>query len=220
MKSKWSSSLNPNFYQTPNIYECKYTDTNNCIYTLCYQNNLDTQLCENLSDYINTFTHLLNTLINKYHPTISVNREGVGVSPLLPPFLTRIQLLLLCLGANWTTWTAVGKTGKLNQGIQGFSPDDMTQFFPFQSSSSRNRSAFNNNTKEDRSDGNLTFRGGGCLAHLFAEAPISQRAFAVEGATRFSQRINESEDRSASLLTTLALDTPNDLKGHSVQPGV
>jgi len=61
---------------------------------------------------------------------------------------------------------------------------------------------------------------GECLAHSFAEAPTSHRASADKGATCFSQRINEYDDRSATLITTLAPDTPNELKGRFVQPGV
>jgi len=63
-----------------------------------------------------------------------------------------------------------------------FSSGDMSQFLYLQSSGSRNQSASNNNTKGDRSDGNLTLREE-CLAHLSAEVPTSQGASADEGAT-------------------------------------
>jgi len=87
MKARWSSTFNPNFYQTPDIPDFKHTHTNNCVYNHCYQNNLDTQLCDNPYDDTNTFIHPKYTLINKYHPTISVNLEGSG-SDSSPPSLS------------------------------------------------------------------------------------------------------------------------------------
>jgi len=87
--------------------------------------------------------------------------------------------------------------------VLGFSSGEMSQFLPLQSSGSRNRSDSNNNTKEDRSDGNLTLREE-CLAQLTTEAPTSLGASAVEGATCFPLRTNEPNDRPATQPDTIA----------------
>jgi len=151
IKASWSSSPNPNFYQITNVSKCKYTDTNTCMYTPCYQHNLDTQLCDNLYDDTNTFTHLKHTLINKYHPTISVNREGSG-SDSSPPTLSDQDTAPTTLsGGRLDNEDWMGEKGGMKPGdpfVLGPSPDDMTPVSPLQSSGSRNRPDFNNNTKE------------------------------------------------------------------------
>jgi len=87
MKARWSSRTNP-VDQIPGKPDIKHTNTNNFIYTPCYEkNNLDTQLCDNLYDDSNTLTYPKNTLINKYQPNIAVNREGSG-SESSPPTLS------------------------------------------------------------------------------------------------------------------------------------
>ena len=168
-------------------------------------------------DDTNTFTHLKHTLINKYHPTISVNREGSG-SDSSPPTLSDQDTAPTTLsGGRLDNEDWMGEKGGMKPGdpfVLGPSPDDMTPVSPLQSSGSRNRPDFNNNTKEDRSDGDLTLRGK-CLAHSSADAPMSQGASADEGTTHLPPRVSESEDQSASPITTRA---PDLLNGRLVQP--
>jgi len=98
--------------------------------------------------------------------------------------------------------------------VLGQSPGDRTHFFPLRSSGSRNRSVTTNNTKEDRSDDK--FHLSRECAHSLEEAPTSQGASADEWATCFPQRINGSEDRSTTLITTLSPDPLDELDGHLV----
>jgi len=93
--------------------------------------------------------------------------------------------------------------------VLGSPPGVMTQFVPHRSSGSRNRPASNNNTKEDRSDGNLTLREE-CLAQLSAEAPTSHGASAVKGATCSPLNTNDLEDRPATQPATIASKEENE----------
>jgi len=213
LNSRWS--FPSNFYQLPkssynndsieHMY-IKHTDTNNCMHTHRYQNNLNMHSSDKCRDNMNTFTHPKYTLINKYHPNISVNREGSG-SESSPPSLSDQDIAPTTLsGGRLDHEDGMREKGEMKPGdpfVLGPSPGDMTPISPIQSSGSRNRSESNNNTKEDRLEGDLTLRGK-CLAHSSADAPMSQGASAVEGTTRLPQRVNKSEDWSASPKTTCA----------------
>jgi len=96
-----------------------------------------------------------------------------------------------------------------------FSSGDVSQCLPLQSSGSRTRSAFNNNTKEGRLDGNLTGRREPLVLLLSAEAPTSQGA-SKEGATCFLQRIKEADDRPKTQLANIATENAS---ASNDQPG-
>jgi len=190
MKSHYLLTLSPKFSQLTLSFACNYINTNSTTPTP-----------------------------EIHHPIISVNREESGSESSPPSLSDHDTAPSTGSGGRLDDVEFRGENSVMELGepfVLGFSSGDMTQSFPLQSSCSRNRSTSNNNTKEDRLKDELNLRGE--CAHLSEEAPTSLGDSADEWATLSSPRINESDDRSASLITTISPDPMDELYVNFVLP--